>query len=677
MKAWQEEKARREAAARATAAPTTIPRQDDSSGDTGMLTASEHTIILARSAHSEIMSVSDGVAASANRATRASGNEIPADKNEQEPTEEYGFHVDVDVNTNENDDATGSGTQHKGWSLDDDEEEEEEMVGPAVLTDDAEPGDLLQPTSLSTPASAATAAHSSLTLLADSNSVRLRSGSITGNDDGDDDAAAASAFTRKSVKKQRFRFSQLTAGTTDSAITNNSNNNSNSKSADAPSAQPGLNSPSKVRQQSTLTSGHSNASTSTNTKPKEEPIVKPMADEVDPLDAFMDNLYGSGQVQEQQELRGITQSAPAAVSGASAAGAPRKTTSSLFSVKSSNAMNSSGLESSEDEDEYAFYQGRGKVNAFGSNFITLDDLLLQQNNSIAGWESDADLNAKASRKAGGRSEETDDEEAEEREERERKEFMEAFRKAREEAEAREKALQEESVERAAAITAAKASAGDATKPSDVTVRDKTREDEFGRLFADEGDVQDEEAIEETKKSALELLEDKQKGKELKTVDHSKIEYMPFRKNLYIVPRALGRLTEKEIWEKREELHINVRGKGCPAPVETWEQCGLSDRLLELLSKHNLTAPFPIQRQALPAIMCGRDVIGVAKTGSGKTLGFVLPMIRHIQDQPPLKDGEGPIGLIMAPARELALQIRTEAKKFTKTLGIRVACIYGK
>lgn len=52
------------------------------------------------------------------------------------------------------------------------------------------------------------------------------------------------------------------------------------------------------------------------------------------------------------------------------------------------------------------------------------------------------------------------------------------------------------------------------------------------------------------------------------------------------------------------------------------------------------------------------------------------MFRHIQDQPPLKEAEGPIALIMAPARELAFQIFNEAKKFTKGLGLRVACIYG-
>jgi ATP-dependent RNA helicase DDX46/PRP5 len=205
---------------------------------------------------------------------------------------------------------------------------------------------------------------------------------------------------------------------------------------------------------------------------------------------------------------------------------------------------------------------------------------------------------------------------------------------------------------------------------------RQKNEEMGRVFAEEGDVLDEVAVEEKKKTALELLEEAKKGKELKPIDHSKIQYLPFRKNLYIVPRALGRLSEAEIEERREDLQIKVRGKGCPAPVESWEQCGLSERLLQLLEKYNLKTPFAIQKQAIPAIMCGRDLIGVAKTGSGKTLAFLLPMFRHVLDQPPLGDCEGPVGLIMAPARELAFQIYNEAKKFTKALGLRVACIYG-
>lgn len=127
---------------------------------------------------------------------------------------------------------------------------------------------------------------------------------------------------------------------------------------------------------------------------------------------------------------------------------------------------------------------------------------------------------------------------------------------------------------------------------------------------------------------------------------------------------------------RNELEIKIRGKNCPRPLQKWSQCGFSVRMLQLIKKHGYTEPFAIQRQALPAIMSGRDVIGIAKTGSGKTLAFLLPMFRHILHQPPLKEGEGPIGLIMAPARELAQQIYVEAKRFAKGLGIRATAVYG-
>uniref|UniRef100_A0A2K6MGP5 Probable ATP-dependent RNA helicase DDX46 n=1 Tax=Rhinopithecus bieti TaxID=61621 RepID=A0A2K6MGP5_RHIBE len=93
-------------------------------------------------------------------------------------------------------------------------------------------------------------------------------------------------------------------------------------------------------------------------------------------------------------------------------------------------------------------------------------------------------------------------------------------------------------------------------------------------------------------------------------------------------------------------------------------------------RHGYEKPTPIQTQAIPAIMSGRDLIGIAKTGSGKTIAFLLPMFRHIMDQRSLEEGEGPIAVIMTPTRELALQITKECKKFSKTLGLRVVCVYG-
>ena len=149
--------------------------------------------------------------------------------------------------------------------------------------------------------------------------------------------------------------------------------------------------------------------------------------------------------------------------------------------------------------------------------------------------------------------------------------------------------------------------------------------ELGVIY---GDV-DKGAPEEESTTKATLAEEK-KARNLAKVDHSIIEYMNFRKNLFISPRALAKLTTEEVVQLRRQLDVKVRGKGCPPPVESWDQCGLSERILALLEKHGLKAPFAIQKQAIPAIMGGRDVIGVAKTGSGKTLAFILPMLRHGQ-----------------------------------------------
>jgi ATP-dependent RNA helicase DDX46/PRP5 len=96
----------------------------------------------------------------------------------------------------------------------------------------------------------------------------------------------------------------------------------------------------------------------------------------------------------------------------------------------------------------------------------------------------------------------------------------------------------------------------------------------------------------------------------------------------------------------------------------------------VLKKYEIEKPTPIQAQALPAIMSGRDVIGIAKTGSGKTLAYLLPLIRHILDQPPRTPSDGPIALIMAPTHELVIQINDELKKFKAATGIRSTAVYG-
>uniref|UniRef100_A0A8B9MZQ2 Probable ATP-dependent RNA helicase DDX46 n=1 Tax=Accipiter nisus TaxID=211598 RepID=A0A8B9MZQ2_9AVES len=158
---------------------------------------------------------------------------------------------------------------------------------------------------------------------------------------------------------------------------------------------------------------------------------------------------------------------------------------------------------------------------------------------------------------------------------------------------------------------------------------------------------------------------------LEPVDHGKIEYEPFRKNFYVEVPELAKMTQ----EGKDKYNQNTLHDFVIHICEIL--CILFLKYLFFLSlRHGYEKPTPIQTQAIPAIMNGRDLIGIAKTGSGKTIAFLLPMFRHIMDQRALEEGEGPIAVIMTPTRELALQITKECKKFSKTLGLRVVCVYG-
>ncbi|KAI2629750.1 P-loop containing nucleoside triphosphate hydrolase protein [Hypoxylon sp. NC1633] len=178
-------------------------------------------------------------------------------------------------------------------------------------------------------------------------------------------------------------------------------------------------------------------------------------------------------------------------------------------------------------------------------------------------------------------------------------------------------------------------------------------------------------------SFLAMAAKARKKKDIPSVDYNKIDLEPVRKNFWVEPAELSEMTEAELADLRVELDgIKVSGKDVPKPVQKWSQCALSRRTLDIVDSLGFDKPTPIQMQAFPAIMSGRDVIGVAKTGSGKTLAFLLPMFRHIKDQRPLRENEGPIGLIMTPTRELATQIHRDCKPFLKSMNLRAVCAYG-
>ncbi|XP_003748366.1 ATP-dependent RNA helicase DDX42 [Galendromus occidentalis] len=163
---------------------------------------------------------------------------------------------------------------------------------------------------------------------------------------------------------------------------------------------------------------------------------------------------------------------------------------------------------------------------------------------------------------------------------------------------------------------------------------------------------------------------------LPAIDHSLIQYQPFEKNFYDEHPEISNLTADEVQKLRTTLGIKVIGAMASKPVVSFAHMNLDANLMKAVRKALYETPTPIQAQAIPLALNGRDLIGIAKTGSGKTLAFLIPILVHIMDQAELKVGEGPIGLILAPTRELAMQIYTEAKKFAKVYNVNVACCFG-
>nr|XP_048690029.1 probable ATP-dependent RNA helicase DDX17 isoform X2 [Caretta caretta] len=98
--------------------------------------------------------------------------------------------------------------------------------------------------------------------------------------------------------------------------------------------------------------------------------------------------------------------------------------------------------------------------------------------------------------------------------------------------------------------------------------------------------------------------------------------------------------------------------------------------MDVLIDQNFTEPTPIQCQGFPLALSGRDMVGIAQTGSGKTLAYLLPAIVHINHQPYLERGDGPICLVLAPTRELAQQVQQVADDYGKCSRLKSTCIYG-
>lgn len=142
------------------------------------------------------------------------------------------------------------------------------------------------------------------------------------------------------------------------------------------------------------------------------------------------------------------------------------------------------------------------------------------------------------------------------------------------------------------------------------------------------------------------------------------------RDFYLEHPDIAALTPEQVAAERERHSIAVQGDAVPNPVSRFVQASLPPYLLDTLLSAGYKEPTAIQRQAWPVAMSGRDLVGLAETGSGKTLAYLLPALVHVIAQPMLKEGEGPLALVLAPTRELAVQIHEEAVRFGHPCSIR-------
>ena len=145
--------------------------------------------------------------------------------------------------------------------------------------------------------------------------------------------------------------------------------------------------------------------------------------------------------------------------------------------------------------------------------------------------------------------------------------------------------------------------------------------DYNRPIYDDSDNDDDNGDKSTEKAKIEPLP---------PIDHDAISYKPINKFKYHPHPTIASLTDADISALRDVLDVSVKGNDhIPSPIQTFEQAGLHSDLLKEIHDRKLVTPTPIQAQALPIILSGRDMIGLAKTGSGKTYSFVWLVIYNL------------------------------------------------
>nr|XP_050025408.2 probable ATP-dependent RNA helicase DDX5 [Dermacentor andersoni] len=161
---------------------------------------------------------------------------------------------------------------------------------------------------------------------------------------------------------------------------------------------------------------------------------------------------------------------------------------------------------------------------------------------------------------------------------------------------------------------------------------------------------------------------------LRKPDWTKIRLQPFEKNLYEEHPATTSRSMAKVHAYRNVNGISVSGKNIPKPILALEESNFPDFIVKsILPSRYHSLPTCIEAHCWPIALRCRNFLGIAETGSHKTLAYLLPAVIHVSRQPPLQQGDGPIAVVLAPTRELAKQIHNVALEFGEHAALRSVC----
>ncbi|KAL5492551.1 hypothetical protein ACEPAI_3998 [Sanghuangporus weigelae] len=199
-------------------------------------------------------------------------------------------------------------------------------------------------------------------------------------------------------------------------------------------------------------------------------------------------------------------------------------------------------------------------------------------------------------------------------------------------------------------------------------KQKERERRERTLLLEAQDIHRKKAVEDAQKTEAERTEEADaailaaiasRKKLASDLELAKgIQYTEPLKTSWRPPRFIRERPYETNQKIREQYHILVDGEDVPPPISSFTDMKIPEILVKHLKSKGIVSPTPIQIQGLPVALSGRDMIGVAFTGSGKTLAFCLPLIIFAAEEEtklPFIRGEGPVGIILCPSRELASQ----------------------